>query len=66
MIITSTAVLNFVGQLSPEFRYRLLNQTDPGRLISLMEFKDFLNREPRPIKKLQSSLDHFPRLAFSF
>ncbi len=52
MIITSTAVLNFVGQLSPEFRYRLLNQMDPGRHISLMQFKDFLNSKPRPIKKI--------------
>jgi SAM-dependent methyltransferase len=52
MKVTNRGVAKFCRSISPSFRYRLLNQTDPGRLISLMQFEDFLMDQSRSIEKI--------------
>ena len=41
-MVTSGDVIKFLKSKSPEYRSRLLNESDPGRLISLMQFEELL------------------------
>lgn len=52
MQVTSRNVLKFLGSIEREFRYRLLNQTDPGRLVALMQFQAFFSRSPRHLQNI--------------
>ena len=52
MEVTNVSVSRFLRSISPSFRYRLVNQLDPARLIALMQFEDFLSLHPRPIKNI--------------
>jgi SAM-dependent methyltransferase len=43
MQVNKYDVTRFLKSLSPDFRNRLINRTDPGRVITLMQFQEFLN-----------------------
>ena len=49
---SSLGVSRFLKSSSPSLKHRLLNQLDPARLISLMNFEEFLSLHQRPIEKI--------------
>lgn len=52
VVVTGRSVAKFLSSLGPQFRYRLLNESDPGRLVTLMQFQDFLRNCPKPIRNI--------------
>jgi SAM-dependent methyltransferase len=52
MFVTSRSLSKFLSSLDPSFRHRLLNESDPGRVITLMQFQEFLRKRPKLIAKI--------------
>jgi SAM-dependent methyltransferase len=52
MEVTSKSVARFLREIRPEFRHRFLNELDPGRVIALMQFNDFLTNLPKRTERI--------------
>jgi SAM-dependent methyltransferase len=51
-MVKNSDVWKFLKSVSPGLRSRLLNESDPGRLVSLMQFERFLGDKPRHKRKI--------------
>lgn len=52
MQVTNYDVSKFLKSTGPEFLDRLINRTDPGRVVTLMQFKSFLNSLPNSLDSI--------------
>jgi len=52
MSITNSDITKFLRSIDVAFRYRLVNETDPARLISLIKFDEFMSNWHKPIESI--------------
>lgn len=52
MMISNSHITKFLQSIDVQFRYRLVNEIDPARLMSLIHFDEFMSKREKRIEKI--------------